>query len=116
MAFLPSSMQPSNRAKLLPLLLCLALALPAWFQASARAADSSGQEQATAPAASAAGQPPEPLPPETADDTTSVQRQYPEDPTGVRARLGLCRKGQDGPGGGGHHRRFRGGGMRWNGQ
>lgn len=110
-------MKPLNTNTLAPLLLCLALVLPGWLQAAtAHAADSSGQAQATAHAADAAEQQSEPLPPETADDTTSVQRQYPEDPTGVRARLGMCRKGQGGHGGGGHHRRFRGGGMQWNSQ
>jgi len=109
-------MHPLNRAQLARLLLCLALILSGWLQATTHAAETSVQGQANAPAGSTAEQQPKPLPPETPDDTPSVQQQYPQDPTGVRARLGMCRKGQGGHGGGGHHRRFRGGGMQWNSQ
>ncbi len=52
---------------------------------------------------------------ETADILTMKQR-YGHDPTGVRARLGMCRRGQGRHGhGGGRHRQFRGG-NRWQGE
>jgi hypothetical protein len=44
---------------------------------------------------------------ETVDIQTLKQR-YNQDSTGVRARLGMCRQGQGGHGGGRHHR-YRGG-------
>jgi hypothetical protein len=50
---------------------------------------------------------------ETVDIQTLKQR-YNQDSTGVRARLGMCRQGQGGHGGG-RHRRHRGG-EQWNNQ
>jgi hypothetical protein len=45
-------------------------------------------------------------------DFRAMKRRYGRDATGVRARLGMCRKGENGQSGG-PHRRFRGG-DRWN--
>jgi hypothetical protein len=110
-------MKPLNRAKLVPLLLFLALMLPVYLLAIAGAADAPLEEHATlSSSASTEEQQPKPLPPEVPDDTPSVQQQYPQDPTGVRARLGMCRKGQGGHGGGGHHHRFRRGDAQWDSQ
>jgi len=50
---------------------------------------------------------------ETVDIQTLKQR-YNRDSTGVRARLGMCRQGQGGHGGG-RHRHHRGG-EQWNNQ
>lgn len=49
---------------------------------------------------------------EEAVDCRAMKRRYNRDATGVRARLGMCRKGKNGQGGG-QHRHFRGG-DRWN--
>ncbi len=48
------------------------------------------------------------VPPEETVDMRTLREQYRQDPTGVRARLGMCRRGQGGHGGG-HHRHYRGG-------
>lgn len=46
----------------------------------------------------------------TEPDLQALKQRYPHDPTGVRARLGMCRRGQSGhgPHGGGQQRRHRG--------
>ena len=48
-------------------------------------------------------------------DINTMKQRYDQDPTGARARLGMCRKGMRQDGQGGRHRRFRGG-HRWNDQ
>jgi hypothetical protein len=50
-------------------------------------------------------------PNENPNDIQVLKQRYNRDATGVRARLGMCRKEQGGPGG--HHRRHRGG-EQWN--
>jgi|GEM_PF-3178657 len=50
--------------------------------------------------------------PDEAVDFRAMKRRYGRDATGVRARLGMCRKGGNGQNGG-PHRHFRGG-ERWN--
>ena len=68
---------------------------------SPTAGDSGNKEQETGKAA-----------PEEKADIRAMKQRYGQDPTGVRARLGMCRGGKGGQGGG-PHRRFRGG-NRWN--
>jgi hypothetical protein len=48
---------------------------------------------------------------EETNELQTLKQRYNKDSTGVRARLGMCRKEQGGHGG--HHRRYRGG-ERWN--
>jgi hypothetical protein len=50
-------------------------------------------------------------PSEDTTDILTMKQRYGHDPTGVRARLGMCRKGRYGHGKG-RHRHFRGG-NRW---
>ncbi|MBV5318669.1 MAG: hypothetical protein JZU50_12780 [Desulfobulbaceae bacterium] len=124
----------TNLNLLLILILAQGLALTLTL-APARAADlpiteaSDSKPAAPAPAAaqpviqSAAVIPPTtpnlPAPPDPSqaapgetNDLNALRQRYGHDPTGVRARLGLCGRGQGGPGCG-QHRRYRGGNQ-WN--
>lgn len=49
--------------------------------------------------------------PDAGEDVQSLKQRYPHDPTGVRARLCMCRRGEQGHDGRRH--RFHGG-QRWN--
>lgn len=61
----------------------------------------------TGPSPESASQPSPAPPPETIEDGPCLKHRYPQDPTGARARLGMCRRGEHGQGG--RHRRLHGG-------
>jgi hypothetical protein len=125
MPFLHSSMKLPRRNNTLFLLLLLAFSLPLLLQAAET--DNRAPSEAPVahpPATNAASVAPVPdggeqqqagngQTEETVDIQTLKQR-YNQDSTGVRARLGMCRQGQGGHGGG-RHRRHRGG-EQWNNQ
>lgn len=127
MNFLPLFMKLPRGNNPLWVLLLLTLFLPLGLQAAEpgdRAApEAAAPSQAgTAPPAEAVS-PNQALdegatPPASGDQTEekatfqAMKQRYRQDPTGVRARLGMCRRGQDGHGGG-PHRRHRGG-EQWN--
>lgn len=127
MNFLPSFMKPPRGNNPLLVLLLLTLCLPLGLQA-AEPGDRATPE-AAAPSQAGAAPPAEAVspspaldegatPPANNDQTEeratfqAMKQRYRQDPTGVRARLGMCRKGQAGHGGG-PHRRHRGG-EQWN--
>lgn len=60
-----------------------------------------------APSPESTPQPSPKTPPDTVEDTPCLKHRYPQDPTGARARLGTCRRGEHGQGG--RHRRLHGG-------
>lgn len=60
-----------------------------------------------APSPESASQPSPAAPPDTIEDGPCLKHRYPQDPTGARARLGMCRRGEHGQGG--RHRRLHGG-------
>lgn len=119
MNFLPACMKPPRGNNPLLVLLLLTLCLPLGLQA-AEPGDRVTPEAAapsqtgTAPPALDEG----PTPPASGDQTgeqaafQAMKKRYRQDPTGVRARLGMCRRGQAGHDGG-PHRRHRGG-EQWN--
>lgn len=126
MNFLPSAMKPSRGIPPLLVLLLLTFFLPLGPRASERDTRA-GAEAATTTAATpppATGEalpappPAEAAPPPAgcgqADDREAfrtLKQRYRQDPTGVRARLGMCRRGQDDHGGWRH--RHRHGGEQW---
>ena len=127
MNFLPSCMKlPRGNNPLLVLLLltlCLPLGLQAAEPGDRVTPEAAASSQAgTAPPAEALS--PLPAVDEGATPPASgrqseeratfqaMKQRYRQDPTGVRARLGMCRRGQEGHGGG-PHRRHRGG-EQWN--
>ncbi len=60
-----------------------------------------------APSPANTSQPSPKSPPETIEEEPCLKHRYPQDPTGARARLGTCRRGEHGQGG--RHRRLHGG-------
>ncbi|WP_310598728.1 hypothetical protein [Desulfobulbus sp.] len=118
-------MTPSSRIRPLFLLLLLFLI---WLPFDGRAAGPAGPpsaEPAPAPPAAmppdnATGQPVEPPRPKSEQEYRELRHRYRHDPTGVRARLGMCREEHGGGHrhghghGGGHGRgRNQGGGGQW---
>lgn len=103
--------------------------LPLWADAPVGSAvPAPAIEQPAAPSSGATTiAPPSTEPTRPADDNQRavpsdiqvLKERYGQDPTGVRARLGMCRRGPGGQGmhrgQNGHHRHWRGG-ERWNGQ
>ena len=115
MLFLPSSMKPPHRNKPFLLFLFLAIMLPLPLHAAEGNAGASAENKVTATAPTGnEQQQTKAVPPDETVDMQTLREQYRQDPTGVRARLGMCRKGQGGHGGG-RHRRHRGG-EQWNNQ
>lgn len=128
MNFLPSFVQPPRGNTSFIILLLLTLCLPLGLQA-AEPGDRATPEAAAPSQAGTAPLPAEAVPPPPALDegTTppasggqteeraafqAMKQRYRQDPTGVRARLGMCRRGQAWQDGG-PHRRHRGG-EQWN--
>ncbi len=116
MLFLPSSMKPPRRNNLFLLFLFLAITLPLPLHAAEGNAGASAEKKVTATASTGNEQQQTKAvpPPDETVDMQTLREQYRQDPTGVRARLGMCRQGKNGHGGG-RHRRHRGG-EQWNNQ
>jgi len=117
-----TSTMPWNKHRLQPLLLGVALmALTCLRPVSLEAATAlepknrppctTGAPPVNQPAAEAATQESTEATPGNIDDLDATKQRYDRDPTGARARLGLCGRGKGGPGCGrhrGHH-----GGNQW---
>ena len=113
--FLPSSMKLPRRNNLFLWFFFLAIMLPLPLHAAEGDVGTSAENKVTATAPTGnEQQQTKAVPPDETVDMQTLREQYRQDPTGVRARLGMCRKGQGGHGGG-CHRRHRGG-EQWNNQ
>jgi hypothetical protein len=112
---LPSAMKPSPARTPFLFLLLLALCMPLDLQA-VETGDTTPSEappavQAAPPPAEGTVQPASDGQPREQQELQALRQRYRQDPTGVRARLGMCRRGQGGHGGG--HYRHRHGDERW---
>jgi hypothetical protein len=101
----------SQRIRCRPLVLLIVVAALSLFDLPRVIAAEETETQTTAtpaaPSPESAVQPPEAAPPDTIEDGPCLKHRYPQDPTGARARLGMCRRGEHGQGG--RHRRPHGG-------
>jgi len=82
------------------------------FEPENRPPCTAGAPPVPRPAAEAPTQETAEAAPGNAADLDATKQRYDRDPTGVRARLGLCGRGKGGPGCG-RHRRYHGGNQ-WN--
>jgi hypothetical protein len=92
------------------LVFLIGLAALSHFELSRVAAAETETPAPATPAAPSPESTPQPspvAPPETIENGPCLKHRYPQDPTGARARLGMCRGGEHGQGG--RHRHLHGG-------
>jgi hypothetical protein len=100
---------PKRKILVLLLLLTALLGQPPEFFAADPGSNAPGDPNASGPAREEPSQATPPLPANEQKALQELKHRYRQDHTGVRARLGLCRRCEGEPGCGPHRHRFRGG-------
>jgi hypothetical protein len=104
---LPIVLQCIRRSLIILLIGVVVLSLLNLHRVEAAETEPSTTATPAAPSPESTSQPSPKVPPDTIEDTLCLKHRYPQDPTGARARLGTCRRGEHGQGG--RHRRLHGG-------